>query len=486
MDLYNNIKQIHEAYNKKLLSPIELTKGYFQKIKASKHNAYLTLCEERATQQAKKADQILAQAGQIPHDRFPLLGIPIGIKDVLTIEGVRTTCASRMLEHYIPPYTATSVLRLETAGAIVLGKLNMDEFAMGSSNENSAFGPVLHPTHHDRVPGGSSGGSATAVKAGLCVAALGTDTGGSVRLPASYCGIVGMKPTYGTVSRFGLVAFASSLDQVGPLANTVEDVAKLLDVMAGHDPSDSTSLCTQKVNYTDLIQTTFDLKNLKIGVPNEYFMGGLQPGVDSSVHSALKWCETQGAKLISVNLPHTKYAVAVYYIIAVSEASSNLARYDSVRFGVRHPGKTEQDLVEFYKKARSLFGAEVKRRIILGTFSLSSGYYDAYYKRACQVRRLIQQDFDKAFNEVDVILSPVSPTTAFKIGEKTSDPLQMYLMDIFTIPVNLAGLPALSVPCGKDNEGLPVGLHMIGPAFGDGKLLAIANAFEKGFTINHG
>ncbi len=478
MTEYLSVAEIHKAYNQKILSPVEFTKDFFKKIKASNHNAYLTLCEEKAIAQAKLADQILAKEGKVPSEKYPLLGIPLGVKDVLVTQGVRTTCGSKILENYIPPYTATCVLRLEQAGAIILGKLNMDEFAMGSSNENSAFGPVLHPTHPEHVPGGSSGGSATAVKAGLCVAALGSDTGGSVRLPASYCGIVGMKPTYGSVSRYGLVAFASSLDQVGPMSNSVEDTAKILRVISGHDPRDSTSSPKSCIEQT---LEKCDLKQLKIGIPKEYFIEGLNPEVKEATQKALQWFESQGAKLVPISLPHTKYCVAVYYIVAVSEASSNLARFDAVRFGVRtKETAAQEDLLEFYKKARSLFGPEVKRRIILGTFSLSSGYHDAYYRQACQVRRLIKQDFDQAFKQVDVIISPVSPTTAFKLGEKTKDPIQMYLMDIYTIPVNLAGLPALSVPCGKDAASLPIGLHMVGPAFGDQKLLSIAHTFEKG------
>ncbi len=474
------ISSIHAAFDKKLLSPVELTQDYLRAAKASAHNAYLTICEERAIGQAKEADRILAKEGRVPRGTYPLLGIPLGIKDVLTIDGVRTTCGSRILENYVPPYTATAVERLESAGAVSLGKLNMDEFAMGSSNENSAFGPVLHPTHPDRVPGGSSGGSATAVKAGLCVAALGTDTGGSVRLPAHYCGIVGMKPTYGRVSRYGLVAFASSLDQVGPMTASVEDAARLLDVMSGGDPKDSTSSPNAKENYLQALGRKPDWKKIRIGIPKEYFVGGLAPDVEKTIQNALKWFESQGATLTEVSLPHTSYAVAVYYIVAVSEASSNLARFDGVRFGVRlEKAQNSENLVEFYKHVRSLFGPEVKRRIILGTFALSSGYYDAYYRRACQVRRLIKNDFDEAFRKVDVIVSPVSPTTAFKRGEKINDPLKMYLEDIFTIPVNLAGLPALSLPCGEGDQGLPVGLHMIGPQFGDAEILSLAHAFER-------
>jgi aspartyl-tRNA(Asn)/glutamyl-tRNA(Gln) amidotransferase subunit A len=476
MSAFTSFKDIHDAYDAKKASPVEVVRSYLDAAQKDARNAYLTFCEDRALTQAKQAEERLRREGKVPRAEEPLFGIPLGIKDVLAIDGVRTTCGSKMLENYVAPYTATAVERLERAGAISLGKLNMDEFAMGSSNENSAFGSVKHPTHPDRVPGGSSGGSATAVRAGLCAAALGTDTGGSVRLPASFCGIVGMKPTYGRVSRSGLVAFASSLDQIGPMTQTVEDAAVLLRAMSGNDPLDSTSAPQGPLGALPSVE----LSKLRIGVPNEYFIGGLQPAVEKSIRAALAWFEKQGAKLVPVSLPHTKYSVAVYYLVAVSEASSNLARFDGVRFGRRPTGAMHSgDLGEFYRKVRAGFGAEVKRRIILGTFALSSGYHDAYYKRACQVRRLIKQDFDHAFEKVDVIAGPVAPTTAFKVGEKVSDPLQMYLNDIFTIPVNLAGLPALSLPCGEDESKLPVGLHLIAPPFGDEKLLAVASLFEK-------
>ena len=477
-----SISEIHDAFDKKEISPVELTKNFLAAAKASDHNAYLTICDERALGQANQAEKIIADAGgKVPREKFPLLGIPIGIKDALTVEGVRTTCGSKTLENYIPPYTATCVERLETAGAVLVGKLNMDEFAMGGSNENSAYGPVKHPTHAGYVPGGSSGGSATAVRAGLCVGALGSDTGGSVRLPASYCGVVGFKPTYGRISRYGLVAFASSLDQVGPMANSVEDAARLFDVMAGQDSRDSTTSPDSKKNILAASLKEPDWKNLRIGIPNEYMVGGISPEVESAVKASIKWFESKGAKLVPVTLPNTKYAVAVYYIVAVSEASSNLARFDGVRYGVRSPKADHaQDLAGFYKSSRANFGPEVKRRIILGTFALSSGYYDAYYRRACQVRRLIKNDFDQAFTQCDVIVAPVAPTTAYKLGEKTADPLQMYLNDIFTIPTNLAGLPAISVPCGEDSKKLPIGLHLIGPQFGDEKILSVAHAFEKG------
>jgi aspartyl-tRNA(Asn)/glutamyl-tRNA(Gln) amidotransferase subunit A len=481
MSLPQSISQIHDAFDKKLLSPVELARDYLNAAKAGTQNAWLSYAEERAMKQAKLADQVLAREGRVPRDRMPLLGIPLGIKDIFTIDGTKTTCASRMLENYVAPYTATVVERLENAGAVSLGKLNMDEFAMGGSNENSAFGPVKHPTHPDRVPGGSSGGSAAAVRAGQCVAALGTDTGGSIRLPAHFCGIVGIKPTYGRVSRYGLVAFASSLDQAGPMAVSVEDSAILLDAMSGRDPKDSTSSnkALDKGAFANASRTAPDWKSLKIGVPKEYLVGGLSPEVEKSIQASLKWFESQGAKLVPISLPHTQYSVSVYYIVAVSEASSNLSRYDGIRFGSRPSEVDVRDLADFYEKARSAFGAEVKRRIILGTFALSAGYSEAYYQRACQVRRLIKQDFDRAFEQVDLIAGPVSPTTAFKMGEKVHDPLQMYLNDIFTIPANLAGVPAMSLPCGTDSQGLSIGLHLIAPAFGEEKMISVASAFEK-------
>lgn len=470
------IAQLHDEFDRKTLSPSELARDYLRRIAGSGHNAYLTVCEERALGQALEAEAVIAREGRVPRERLPLLGIPFGIKDNLVIEGVRTTCASRILENYVPPYTATCVERLEAAGAVTLGKLNLDEFAMGGSNENSAFGPVDHPTHSGRVPGGSSGGSAAAVGAGLCVAALGSDTGGSIRLPASYCGVVGMKPTYGRVSRYGLVAFASSLDQVGPLTRCVEDAALISEVISGHDPLDSTS---SRHVAAGRARTPADLRKLRIGVPEEFFAGGLAPAVEKETQGALKWYESQGARLVPVSLPHAKHSVAVYYLVAVSEASSNLARFDGVRFGAR-PQAEGMDLLSFYKKARSLFGPEVKRRIILGTFALSAGYSDAYYRKACQVRRLILRDFRNAFEKVDLIAGPVAPTTAFRRGEKISDPLQMYLNDIFTIPANLAGLPALSLPCGIDREGLPIGLQLMAPQFAEESLFSAAMAFEKG------
>jgi len=480
MNSLSTIEKIHDAYDEKKLSPLELTKKYLQEINKDSDGSYLHICEKRALDQADQFEKVMQKEGKVPRQSQPLFGIPFGIKDVLVLDGVKTTCASKMLENYIPPYTASSLLKMEQAGAITLGKLNMDEFAMGSSNENSAFGPVKHPTHPEYVPGGSSGGSAAAVKAGLCVASLGTDTGGSIRLPASFCGVVGIKPTYGRVSRYGLVAFASSLDQIGTLSQSVEDGAKILQVISGKDEKDSTMALEPPIDFSNCFNSSMDWSKLKVGVPKEYFNEGLSEDVKKSVENALSWFESKGAQLVEVSLPHTQYAVSCYYLVAVSEASSNLARFDGVRYGLRSSqAESNNSLIDFYKSVRSHFGEEVKRRIILGTFALSSGYYDAYYKKACQVRRLIQNDFLKAFEKVDVIASAVAPTTAFKRGEKTSDPLQMYLQDILTIPASLAGLPAMSIPCGKGDEGLPVGMQLIGKAFDEKTLLSVAHGFEQ-------
>lgn len=477
------ISKIHDDFDSGKITPLELTKQFFAAIKASKHNAYITLCEDRALKQAEllTSDLIKKYNGKVPRSEMPLFGIPLGIKDILTIDGVRTTCGSRMLDNYIPPYTATAVIKLEKAGAISLGKLNMDEFAMGSSNENSAYGPVIHPTHGDRVPGGSSGGSGTAVAADLCVAALGTDTGGSIRLPASFCGIVGMKPTYGRISRYGQIAFASSLDQIGPMTKTVEDSALLCEVMSGVDSKDSTSSEQPVENWTQIARQTKveNAKGLRVGVPKEYFIDGIDAEVKNAVEGMIQKFKAQGAEIVPVSLPHTQYAVSTYYVIAVSEASSNLSRYDGVRFGVRPPEAMQAgSLADFYKKVRANFGSEVKRRIILGTFALSSGYYDAYFRKASQVRRLMRADFEKAFQEVDVIVSPVSPTTAFKLGEKSKDPLKMYLTDIFTIPASMAGLPAMSVPIAKDHQGLSIGMHVIAARFNESILIKAGRIIE--------
>lgn len=486
MAIPKTIREIHDAYDSGKLTPLELAKQYLERIEKSQHNAFITVCKDRAMKQAEvlTAELKSKHGGKVPRKAQPLFGVPMGIKDVQTIDGVRTTAASRMLENYIPPYTATSVEKLERAGVISLGKLNMDEFAMGSSNENSAFGPVLHPTHSDRVPGGSSGGSGTAVAADLCFAATGTDTGGSIRLPASFCGIVGMKPTYGRVSRYGLIAFASSLDQIGPMTKTVEDAALICQAMSGLDPYDSTSAEAPVEDWHQVVvdaQKNPSASGLRVGVPKEYFIDGISSEVKSAIEAAIEKLKSQGATILPVSLPHTDYAVSTYYVIAVSEASSNLSRLDGVRFGVRPPAADEAKTpVEFYKKVRANFGPEVKRRIILGTFALSSGYYDAYYRRAGQVRRLMRQDFEKAFASVDVIVSPVAPTTAFKLGEKSKNPLAMYLTDIFTIPASLAGLPAMSVPVGKDSQGLSIGMHLIAPRFKETTLFKAAALVEAG------
>lgn len=480
---YFTISSIHDAYDRKELSPVDLVRDTLKAAKASKHNAYLMLLEDRAMEAAIKAEAILAKHGKVPRSEYPLLGIPLALKDNLVLDGVRTTCASKMLENYIPPYTATSVDRLEKAGAVFIGKTNMDEFAMGGSNENSAFGPVEHPTHPGYIPGGSSGGSATVVKARLAVVSLGSDTGGSIRLPASYCGVVGLKPSYGRVSRYGLVAFASSLDQIGPFSNNVEDAATVLDVMGGHDPLDSTSSKKPMEKFAPEMTKPFEWKGLRIGIPKEYFVEGADPVVKKAIDDSIAWMEKKGAKRVDISLPNTPSAVSVYYIVAVSEASSNLARFDGVRFGVRPPTAMQvSDIADFYKTVRANFGPEVKRRIILGTFALSSGYYDAYFRRACQVRRMIKNDFDRVFKECDVILGPISPTTAFKMGEKAADPIKMYLNDILTIPCNLAGLPGISVPCGRDEKGLSIGLQIIAPQFADGLVLKVGSAFERGYA----
>jgi aspartyl-tRNA(Asn)/glutamyl-tRNA(Gln) amidotransferase subunit A len=410
-----------------------------------------------------------------------LAGVPIAVKDVISTTGVRTTCGSKILENYVPPYDATTVERLERAGAVILGKTNCDEFAMGSSNENSAYGPVRNPVATDRVPGGSSGGSAAVVAAGLAVASLGTDTGGSIRQPGSFCGIPGLMPTYGRVSRYGLVAFASSLDKIGPFTANIADTAAVLSVIAGHDSNDSTSAAVPVENY--LAEIEKPAKGMRIGVPEDYFGEGLDPEVKEKVQAGIALLERLGCQRIPLQMPHTDYAIAAYYIIATAEASSNLARYDGVRYGLRVPGST---LIDMYRKTRERgFGPEVKRRIMLGTYALSSGYYDAYYLRAQKVRALIARDFSDAFQKVDAILTPTAPTPAFRIGEKSSDPLQMYLADIYTVTGSLAGIPGISVPCGKTKAGLPVGMQIFGPHFREGSVLRLARAFENagGFTI---
>ena len=439
-----------------------------------KINAYITVDEDGARQQADQIDQKIASGQPVG----VLSGIPIGIKDVLCTQNLRTTCASKILDNFIPPYDATVVSRLRNADAVILGKLNMDEFAMGSSNENSAFGTVKNPHDHTRVAGGSSGGSAAAVASEEAFITLGSDTGGSIRQPASFCGTVGLKPTYGRVSRYGLIAYASSLDQVGPLTRNVEDAALLLNVIAGHDPSDSTSANEPVPDYTSNLDQGVD--GLTIGLPKEYFAEGLQDDVRQAVMVGVEWLEKNGASVKEISIPtagHAAYAIAAYYIIATAEASSNLSRFDGVKYGFRAEAA---NLTDMYTQSRSQgFGAEVKRRIMLGTYALSAGYYDAYYRKAQQVRTLIKQDFDNAFSSCDLLASPVSPTPAFKIGEKTDDPLQMYLSDIYTVSVNLAGIPGISVPCGKSSEDLPIGLQLLGNTFSEHTLLQAAHVIER-------
>lgn len=461
------------ALQAKKISARELAAEFYQRIdqRNSELNAYLTLSPERAYAQADRIDAAIARGENLP----ALAAVPMAIKDVISTRGVRTTCASKILESYVPPYDATAVNRLEAAGALVLGKTNCDEFAMGGSNENSAYGPVRNPADLGRVPGGSSGGSAAAVAAGLAVAALGTDTGGSIRQPGSFCGIPGMMPTYGRVSRYGLVAFASSLDKIGPFATTIADASAVMSVIAGHDANDSTSAAVPVPNYA--AEAEKPVQGLRIGVPQNYFGAGLDPEVRDRVESGIALLEKLGCRRIPLQMPHTDYAIATYYIIATAEASSNLARYDGVRYGLRVPGGT---LTEMYRNTREGgFGPEVKRRIMLGTYALSAGYYDAYYLRAQKVRALIARDFADAFQKVDAIVAPTAPTPAFRLGEKTADPLQMYLADIYTVTGSLAGVPGISVPCGKTAAGLPIGMQILGPHFSEGRVLQIAANFER-------
>lgn len=475
------IRALHHELAEGRLTASDLIQDSLAAIEATdgRVGAFLHVTRERALAQASAEDGVSGVSG-VPAPALGLLaGIPFAAKDNLCVEGVPTTCASRILEGYVPPHTATAVRRIETAGGVLIGKANLDEFAMGSSTENSGFHPTHNPWDLTRVPGGSSGGSAAAVAAGFVPYALGSDTGGSIRQPAAFCGVVGLKPTYGLVSRFGLVAFASSLDQIGPLTRSVEDAAIVLQGIAGWDELDSTSVQVDIPDY--LASLTGDVAGLRVGVPAEYFETDMDQGVRDRVMEALDTLRRLGAEVRTIRLPHTRYALSAYYLIAPAEASSNLARYDGVRFGVR--AKDAPNLLAMYERTRSAgFGPEVKRRILIGTYALSSGYYDAYYKRAQQVRTLIRQDFQTAFAEVDVIVSPTTPTPAFRFGEK-ADPLTMYLNDIYTIPVNLAGLPAISVPCGLQ-DGLPVGLQLIGRPFDETTLLRAAHAYEQasGFT----
>jgi aspartyl-tRNA(Asn)/glutamyl-tRNA(Gln) amidotransferase subunit A len=467
------IPTVKEALAAKRISARELTADFYTRIEARNPelNAFLTLSPDRAYVQADHVDAAIARGDTLP----ALAGVPIAVKDVISTRGVRTTCGSKILETYIPPYDATAVQQLENAGAVILGKTNCDEFAMGSSNENSAYGPVRNPIALDRVPGGSSGGSAAAVAAGLAVAALGTDTGGSIRQPGACCGIPALMPTYGRVSRYGLIAFASSLDRIGPIATNVSDAAAILSTIAGRDAYDSTSAPVPVGKYASELEKP--VNGLRIGVPEDYFGEGLDPEVRDSVESGIAQLVRAGCQRIPLKMPHTDYAIATYYIIATAEASSNLARYDGVRYGLRVPGST---LLEMYQKTREKgFGQEVKRRIVLGTYVLSAGYYDAYYLRAQKVRSLIARDFADAFQKVDAIITPTTPTPAFRLGEKTSDPLQMYLADIYTVTGSLAGLPGISIPCGRTQVGLPIGMQILGPHFSEGRVLQLARAFEK-------
>jgi aspartyl-tRNA(Asn)/glutamyl-tRNA(Gln) amidotransferase subunit A len=478
MSELNTIPAVREAIAGRKISAREVAAEYFKRIAARNRelNAYLVLCEERAYRQADRVDALVAAGKTLP----PLAGVPIAVKDVISTRGVRTTCGSKILSNYIPPYDATAVQRLESAGAVILGKTNCDEFAMGSSNENSAFGPVQNPAAPGCVPGGSSGGSAAVVAANLAVASLGTDTGGSIRQPGAFCGIPAMMGSYGRVSRYGLIAFASSLDRIGPFAHTVADVATVLRTIAGRDPNDSTSTTAPVEEYETSLARP--VKGMNVGVPKEYFDAGMDPGVREKVDAGIESLRKMGCDVRDIQLPHTDYAIATYYIIATAEASSNLARYDGVRYG---PRVDDDSLIAMYRRTRGAgFGSEVKRRIVLGTYVLSAGYYDAYYLKGQKVRALIADDFRKAFAKVDVIVTPTSPVPPFRLGSRVNDPLQMYLADIYTVTGSLAGLPGISVPCGRIDGKLPVGLQMFGPAFGEAKVLQLAHAFTEAGGAN--
>jgi aspartyl-tRNA(Asn)/glutamyl-tRNA(Gln) amidotransferase subunit A len=467
------LHELHQKLKAKELSCVEATRSMLARIDSVEErvNAYITVTPESALAEAEAADRRIAQG-----EMDLLTGIPVGLKDIFVTKGIRTTCGSKILHNFVPPYDGTAVARLKERGAVIVGKLNQDEFAMGSSSESSYFGPTRNPWDLACTPGGSSGGSAAAIAAQEATVTLGTDTGGSIRQPASHCGCVGLKPTYGRVSRYGVIAYASSLDQVGPLSRDVTDAAIMLGAVAGYDVKDSTSVNTPVPDY--LAGLDAGVKGMKVGLPKEYFIEGLDPDVKKSMDQAIDLYRSLGAEIQEISLPHTEYAVATYYLIATAEASSNLARYEGVRFG--HRSDAARGLTEMFAKSRAEgFGAEVKRRIMLGTYALSSGYYDAYYVKAQKARTLIMQDFLKAFEKVDVMLTPVAPTPAFKIGEKLADPLQMYLSDIFTIPVNLAGTCGISVPAGLSQAGLPIGLQLIGKPFGEKELLQAAYAFER-------
>jgi len=473
LELYSlGISELSRMLEKGEVSAGDIIALVYKRIDAveDKIKAYVTLTREDAFKKAEEADKSISAGNK----KF-LSGIPMAIKDNMCTKGILTTCSSKILKNYIPPYESTVTSKLTESGYVLSGKTNLDEFAMGSSTENSGFHTTRNPWDVERIPGGSSGGSAAAVAADECIAALGSDTGGSIRQPASLCGVVGLKPTYGRVSRYGLVAFASSLDQIGTITKNVMDSAILMNIISGRDPMDSTSAPVDVPDFTSVIG--MDIKGMKLGIPKEYFIEGIDPEVEKAVKDAIKKFESLGAVPVEVSLPHTGYAVAAYYVLATSEASSNLARYDGVKYGFRAEGK---DLMDMYMKSRAQgFGAEVKRRIMLGTYTLSSGYYDAYYKKAQQVRTLIKNDFDNAFRNVDLILTPTSPTPAFKMGEKTDDPLQMYLADIFTISVNLAGVPGISIPCGFTSNSLPIGLQLIGRHFDEETILKASYAYEQ-------
>jgi aspartyl-tRNA(Asn)/glutamyl-tRNA(Gln) amidotransferase subunit A len=481
VELYRlTIAETRKLLDKKEISVSDIVRSLYERIDAveDRVKAFVTITKDEAFEMARYAQERIDR--QEMGNNSSLTGIPLAIKDNMCTKGIRTTCGSKILFNFVPPYESTVTSRLKEQGFVLVGKTNMDEFAMGSSTENSGFQITKNPWDLERIPGGSSGGSAAAVAADECIAALGSDTGGSIRQPASLCGVVGMKPTYGRVSRYGLVAYASSLDQIGPITKDVRDSALMLNVIAGHDLRDSTSAPVSVPDFTAVLGR--DIKGLKIGIPKEYFIEGIDPEVSRAVREAIRTLESLGAIPAEVSLPHTGYAVASYYVLATSEASSNLARYDGVKYGFRAEGK---DLMDMYMKTRAQgFGAEVKRRIMLGTYALSSGYYEAYYKKAQQVRTLIKKDFEDAFENVDVIVTPTSPTAAFRIGEKTADPLQMYLTDIFTISVNLAGVPAISVPCGFTSGNLPVGLQFIGRHFDEESILKIAYAYEQATDWN--
>ena len=470
------IEQAHEGLKQGHFSSVELTQSVLERIEAVEDsvNAYISLQPELALQMARAADE--RRAGG---EDAPLLGVPLAIKDVIVTEGVTTTAGSKILEHFAPPYDATAIKKLRHAGAVFVGKTNPDEFAMGSSTEFSAYGITRNPWDLEAVPGGSSGGSAAAIAAQEAIGALGTDTGGSVRQPASYCGVVGLKPTYGRVSRYGLIAFGSSLDQIGPVTKTVADAAILLSVIAGHDRHDSTSLNHPVPPYLAEVKAGTGFKGLKIGVPKEYFIEGMNPAVEEAVQQALRLAQSEGATLVDISLPHTKYGIPAYYLVATAEASSNLARYDGVRYGLSLPA---EDLGQTYFKSREAgFGPEVKRRIMLGTYALSAGYYDAYYLKAQKVRTLLRRDFEAAFKEVDVIFAPTAPDVAFKIGQKVDDPLQMYLSDVFTVVANMTGICGISVPCGFHGR-LPIGLQILGPPLGETAILKAAYTYEQATT----